>query len=417
VGKVTVDPATPEAPKQASPSLRATVGPWPFRLLWASSVFNQAGFWTQQVGVGWLILELTNSAFQVGVASFARGFPMLVLGALGGVLVDRFDRRKMVLLSQSTAGVCALLMALLIAAGWIEPWHVYVLVFISGASITINFPARQSMVSYLVAPGAVARSVATIAAGQNGARMVSPGVAGALISASGTAACFYALVAVFGAALAMTASLPTLPRARTASASVLSNMFAGFRYIRSTPRLRGIMLLALVPTILALPYQHLLPVFARDVYDIGAAGLGMLLTATSIGAFTGALATTWLMSLPRRGLILPAAGLVTCLGLVLLALSPSVALTLGILAMTGGSISIYNSTTNALLQEATDDAYRGRVLSVYLMTWSMMPMGVLPAGALADHVGAPITVAIGGVLCAIGIVAVWLSIPALRSLR
>jgi hypothetical protein len=259
--------------------------------------------------------------------------------------------------------------------------------------------------------------VASIAAGQNGARVIAPGVAGALISLSGTAACFYAQVAVFAGALAMTWSLPTLPQARGAGAGVLANMLAGFRYILASPTLVGLMLLALVPTVLALPYQQLLPVFARDVYGVGPAGLGILLTATSVGAFAGALLTTWLMGLQQRTLILPVAGLVTGVGLVLLALAPSVALAVAVLFVTGGAISVYNSTTNSLLHEATSDAYRGRVMSVYLMTWSLMPIGVLPMGWLADHVGAPITVAGGGVLCALLVIAVWLAIPAMRALR
>ena len=417
MANVSAESTDSQALPEASPSLRATIGPWPFRMLWASSVLNQAGFWTQQVGVGWLILELTNSSFQIGAASFARGLPMFVLGALGGVLVDRFDRRLMVLLSQGTAGVCALLIALLIVTGWVQPWHVYVLVFIAGASITVNFPARQSMVPYVVAPGEVGRAVAGIAAGQNGARVVAPGVAGALISLSGTAACFYAQVVVFLAALGMTWGLPKLPQAPTKGSSVLGNMLAGFAYIRGSPRLVGLMLMALVPTVLALPYQQLLPVFARDVYAVGPAGLGVLLTATSVGAFSGALLTTWLMGWQQRGLILPVAGLVTGVGLVALALAPSVAVALVVLFVTGGAISVYNSTTNSLLHEATSDAYRGRVMSVYLMTWSLMPIGVLPMGAVADHIGAPPTVAAGGVLCALLVLAVWWLIPALRELR
>jgi MFS family permease len=194
-------------------------------------------------------------------------------------------------------------------------------------------------------------------------------------------------------------------------------MVDGFSHIRGNPRLLGLIGLAIVPTVLALPYQQLLPVFARDVYDVGAAGLGILLTVNSVGAFLGALAASWLMALPRRGLILLLSGVSVGLGLILLALAPSVALALVVLFVIGGAFSIYNSTNNTLIHEATTDAYRGRVMSIYLMTWSLMPMGTLPAGALADLVGAPLTVALGGAVCTLLVALLWLGTPALRALR
>ena len=293
----------------------------------------------------------------------------------------------------------------------------YLLSFISGASVTVNFPARQAMIPALVPPGEVGRSVASIAAGQNGVRVVSPGLAGALISVSGLATCFLAQVIVFASALATTWGLPAPPRPRSTGASVLRTMVDGFSHIRGNPRLLGLIGLAIVPTVLALPYQQLLPVFARDVYDVGAAGLGILLTVNSVGAFLGALAASWLMALPRRGLILLLSGVSVGLGLILLALAPSVALALVVLFVIGGAFSIYNSTNNTLIHEATTDAYRGRVMSIYLMTWSLMPMGTLPAGALADLVGAPLTVALGGAVCTLLVALLWLGTPALRALR
>ncbi len=410
-------PEAPGALAEPPPARPPGMGPWPFRLLWASSVLNQAGFWIQQVGVGWLILELTNSSTQLGLASFMRGLPMMIISPIGGVFVDRFDRRRMVLFSQSVAGLCALALVALIVAGWVQPWHVYLISFISGATVTVNFPARQAMIPALVPPGEVGQAVAGIAAGQNGARVVSPGFAGLLIQVSGLATCFLAQAGVFATALAMTWRLPTTPRPRSTGAGALGSMLAGFGHIRDTPSLRALMLLAVVPTVLALPYQQLLPVFARDVYDVGAGGLGVLLTANSVGAFLGALAASWLLSLPQRGLVLLVGGIAVGLGLVLLAVVPSMALAMVVLFLVGAAFSVYNSTNNTLIHEATTDAFRGRVMSVYLMTWSLMPMGTLPAGALADHVGAPLTVALGGGLCALLVLLVWLTTPALRMLR
>jgi len=393
------------------------LGPWPFRFLLAGSVFNQVGFWIQQVGVGWLILELTGSSLQIGIASALRGLPMLVASPLAGVLVDRLDRRRIVLVSQTVMSVATLLLALLIQTGWVQPWHVFLLTFVMGTAISVNFPARQALIPFTLPPGQVGRGVASVAAGQNGARMVAPGLGGALISLSGLAACFVAQSLAFLTALGCVWGLPTPPPARTSGASVWGTMRSGFGHIAGSPRLAGLLLLAVVPTVLALPYQQLLPVFAQAVYDVGPGGLGLLLTANSVGAFIGALSATHMMGLPRRGLILLAAGVVLGLSLVLLALAPSFVVGLGTLLLCGGAFAVYNATNNALLHEATTDAYRGRVMSIYLMTWSLYPIATLPAGALADRVGAPLTVALGGGACALLVLLVWAALPALRDLH
>jgi len=268
-----------------------------------------------------------------------------------------------------------------------------------------------------VPPGQLGRAVAQIAAGQNGSRMIAPGIAGALIGFSGTASCFWALAATFFAAFAFNWQIPASPGRRGDGRGMLGTMVAGFRHIRERPALMGLMLLAAVPTVLALPYQALLPVFAREVYDVGPGGLGMLMTMIAVGAFAGAVVATMLASLPCRGPILLLSGMAVGLGLVLLGLASSYPLGLAMLFLTGAAFSVYNAVNNTLIHEATTDAFRGRVMSVYLMTWSLMPLGTLPAGALADHVGAPLTVALGGGLCALVVGLVWLALPALRALR
>lgn len=394
----------------------SSTGPWPFRMLLAGSVFNQMAFWMQQVGVGWLILELTGSSTQIGIASFLRGLPMLVVSPFSGVLVDRLDRRRMVLFSQATTMVAALALALLILVGWVEPWHVFALTLVTGTAVTVNFPARQALIPTVVGPGQVGRAVAAMSASQNGARVVAPGLGGLLITVSGLSACFFGQVVTFAAAWVAAWNLPTAPRQAT-GASGLETLRSGFRHIVERPRLWGLLLLAIVPTVFAMPYQQLLPVFARNVYDAGPGGLGLLLTANSVGAFVGAIGATRLQDVPRRGLILIAGGIGLGLALVLLALAPSFVVGLVTLALCGAAFSAYNATNNALIHEATTDAYRGRVMSAYLMTWSLYPLATLPAGWVADRIGAQLTVAIGGLLCSLFVGLVWLAVPSLRELR
>jgi MFS family permease len=416
---------TPSESTTTPPALVVPPGPWAFRLLCAGSVFNQAAFWMQQVSMGWLVLELTNSSLQLGLTSFLRGLPMLVLSPFAGVLVDRLDRRRLALGAQSVLTAGTLLLTLLIVSHWVQAWHAFLFAFVAGIAVSVSFPARQAMIPNVVPRTELGRAVATIAAGQNGARVIAPGFAGLLISVSGLATCFGAQATAFLASVLTTWGLPTPPTHRTDTTGVVATMLAGFRHIWASPSLRGLMILAVVPTVLALPYQQLLPVFARDVYQAGPAGLGMLLTANSVGAFLGAVLATalmggrggWRLPCPRRGVVLLLSGVTVGLGLVLLAAAPSFPVGLVVLLLTGGAFSVYNATNNALLHEATTDAFRGRVMSIYLMTWSLMPLGTLPAGALADRIGAPLTVAVGGALCAVLVSAVWLSRPVLRQLR
>src|SRR5262249_33395834 len=173
--------APPIAREERRPTARpAPMSPWPFRMLWAGNVFVQAGYWMQQVGVGWLMLELTDSSTQLGIVSFLRGLPMLVGSPVAGRLVDRLDRRRLLIGSQATMALSAAAIAPLVALGWVQPWHVYALALISGAAVTLNFPARQTIIPAVVPPGQVGRAVAQIAAGQNGSRLKAPGIPCAL---------------------------------------------------------------------------------------------------------------------------------------------------------------------------------------------------------------------------------------------
>ncbi len=395
----------------------ATASPWPFRYLTGASVCNQAAFWMQQVGLGWLVLELTDSSLQLGVASFLRGVPMLMLSPVSGVLVDRLDRRGLALLAHAALTISTLLLAVLITLHWVQPWHAFVVALVSGVAVTLSFPARQAMIPNLVPRSEMARAVATMSAGQNGARVVAPGLAGALISVSGLATSFYVQTLPFLSSFLLIWAVPPVPRPAGSNRGILANMLEGFAHIRGSPRLLGLILLAIVPTVLAMPYQQLLPVFARSVYDAGPSGLGALLTANSLGAFVGALAATRLMGVGRRGLTLLLGGVGVGCGLLLLAVAQSYLVGLVVVLLTGAAFSVYNATNNALIHEATTDAFRGRVMSIYLMTWSLMPLGTLPAGAMADHIGAPLTVAIGGGLCALLVALVWLGTPALRDIH
>ena len=389
-----------------------------YRLLWNSNVLTQTGQWMQQVATGWLMLELTDSPTWLGLVGFARGIPMLLMSLPAGVLADRIDRRKLLVTAQITAAVLATILTILVATGYVRPWHVLALAFLSGSTMSFIFPTRQALVSTLVPRERMANAVALNSAGQNSTRVFGPSLAGILIGAVGTAICFaIQAVGLIGAAI-MSVRIHVPSREHPighAKASARKNLVEGLQYIAATPRLKGLIGLAAIPTVLALPYMQMLPVIARDELGTGSAGLGLLMTASGVGALAGSLSVAALGSRMREfgGLQITTAALFGVM-VALFAFSPWMPLSLVLVAITSAVSAIYMSLNNTVLQMSVSDEFRGRVLSVYLMTWGLMPFGTLPMGALAEAFGAPVAIATGGLTSTALVLLITLRIPALR---
>lgn len=391
-----------------------------YRLLWTGTVVTQNGQWMQQIALGWLILELTNSPAFLGLVGFARGLPMLFLALPAGVLADRVSRRSVMMFSQAAAAVVALALTVLVFADMIRPWHVIVISILGGSAMAFVAPTRQALVPSVVPRDTVANAVALNSAGQNATRIVGPSVAGLLIAWLGTAICFLVQTVGFIWALVMSYRLK-LPAQVTAAqqvkASVTSNIVDGFSYIRSLPVLSGLMIMAAVPTILAMPYLQMLPVFARDVLEIGSTGLGMLMAASGTGALAGALLfAAYGSRIRRQGRFMVITASLFGIWLALFAFSPWWQLSLVLVALTSACSAVYMAQNNTVIQLMVADEYRGRVMSVYLMTFGLMPFGTLPMGALAEALGAPAAVAMHGVLSTLVIILVAIKLPALRNL-
>jgi MFS family permease len=392
-----------------------------YRMLWVGTVITQNGQWMQQIALGWLILELTNSPAFLGFVGFARGLPMLFLALPAGVLADRVSRRKVMMYSQGAAAAVALALTILVFIGHIQPWHVVVISILGGSAMAFVAPTRQALVPAVVPRDNLANAVALNSAGQNATRIVGPSAAGLLIAWLGTAICFLVQTVGFILALVMSYRLK-LPDHQTvtqqAKASVTSNIVDGFTYIRSLPVLSGLMIMAAVPTVLAMPYLQMLPVFARDVLEIGSTGLGMLMAASGAGALIGALLfAAYGSRIRHQGRFMVITASLFGVWLALFAFSPWWQLSLVLVALTSGCSAVYMAQNNTIIQLMVADEYRGRVMSVYLMTFGLMPFGTLPMGALAESLGAPAAVAIHGVLSTVVIILVALKLPQLRNLR
>lgn len=390
-----------------------------YRLLWTGTVVTQLGQWMQQVAIGWLILELTDSSTFLGLVGFARGLPMLFLALPAGVLADRIDRRKLMMWFQAGGAVVAIMLAALVLFDWIKPWHVIVLSILGGGVMAFIAPTRQALVPGLVPRDLMANAIAMNSAGQNATRIVGPSLAGVLIAAVGTGICFVAQAIGFIWALIMSFQLrvPPVAQARV-KAGIRENITDGLGYIRGSATLSGLMVMAAVPILLAQPYMQMMPVFARDVLDVGSSGLGLLMAANGFGALLGALLFgAYGSRIRQQGMFQVATAAGFGVVLALFAISPWFSLSLILVAITGAISSIYMSANNTIIQMTVDDAYRGRVMSVYMMTWGMMPFGTLPMGILSDLFGAPVAVAGQALLSTLVVLLVAYRLPRLRALE
>jgi len=360
-----------------------------FRFLWFGTLATNSAFWMYQIAVGWLALQMTNSPLFVGLTGFAGGIPILIFALPSGVIIDRFDRRKILLSAQVGVMVVALAFAVLVGTGLIERWSILVLAFAYGTVMSFIFPTRNAVVPSLVARGDLANAVALNAAGQNSTRVVGPSLAGALIALIGTAGTFAVAASLQIFALLWTLRLPSDKSPVGRASTLWDSLTIGLRIVARDRFLTGLILLASITTIFIMPYINLMPVFARDELGLGSTGLGLLMAVTGIGSVSGALLVArWRDLAQVRGIQVSAAAAFA--GLVLLfALAPSIAIAAPLLFLAGILSAAYMAINQTVLQLQVADEVRGRVLSIYLLTWGMLPLGQLPLGALADRVGAP----------------------------
>lgn len=395
----------------------ASLGFQDYRFLWTGTVVTQTGQWMQQVAQGWLVLQLTNSPFQLGLVGFFRGLPLLLFSLLGGVVADRFNRKRVLIMTQVVALGVALFLTLFTATGWVQIWHIYITSLIGGVVMAVNQPVRQALVYDLVGRGNITNAVALNSAGFNVTRILGPSLGGVIIGLVGVPLCFG--LQALGFLWALYASFRIHPPAApTASSqgSVWQNLGEGLHYIRRNETIFSLMFIATIPALFGMPYVQMLPAFARDVLNAGASGLGLLLAATGLGAVVGSLTIAGLGEFRSKGIVLLISSLFFGGLLILFAFSPWFWLSLLFLVGVGLANSISMSVTNTLLQTTTRNELRGRVMSAFMMTFGLMPLGSLPMGAMADVAGPPLAVALGGAAVALSILGIGVLAPQLRRL-
>ncbi len=386
-----------------------------YRQLWFSTVLTQIGQWMLQITLGWVMLTLTNSAGYVGLIGFASGIPFILVSIPAGVIIDRVDRRMLLIVCQAAAMIIGFGLALLVSLGHVQPWHLLLAAFLNGSALAINNATRQTMVPAFVKRDHLQNAIAVMSAGQNSTRILGPSLGGPAIALMGASGALYLQSAFLLAALLNTLMLPSVrPAIRTLD--LRRNLGEGISFVAKSPILTGLIVLAAIPSLLIFPYVQLLPVFARDILNIGADGLGLLLSAGGTGAVVGSLAVAGAVKLPRPGWIMLVGTFIYVFVVVAFAFSTWVMLSVVLLFFCGFLGSAFMSLNNTLLHVNLDDEMRGRVMGVYTLTWGLSTIGALPMGFFGDLIGVPVAVAAGAVITGIGAILVGFRWRELRTL-
>ncbi len=352
----------------------------------------------QSVGQAWLVLELTDSPFQLGLVTALQFAPILVLSPVGGAMSDRFPKRRIILATQSTMMVQALVLATLVGSGHVRYWHVVVLAAIYGVGRAIDIPARQAFITDLVGKPDLANAVALNSVVFNGARIVGPAVAGLLIARFGVAVAFLLNGLSFVAVLAALGAVRTAGYPDAAGRlGIRAGLVGALAYATGTPPVAFTLGLLLTLSVLVVNFNVIVPLVAREVLSQGARGFGMLMSALGVGAVMAGIGLTLLRQGRPSLWFLATAAAILSLGTAALALVGHFGTTALLLAFLGCWQILFSTGCNTTLQLITPDALRGRVMGLYALVFAgMTPFGSLLVGTLAEHLGVRVACAFGG---------------------
>jgi MFS family permease len=393
-----------------------------FRLLWFGQFGNAAGQWMDQVTRGWLMYQLTDSALQLGLVSAVRAIPLLFFSVVAGAVADRYGRKTQLVIAQVTNALLNLLLGVLVITRHIEPWHLYATGVLAGSVQAFQNPARQSMVSDVVSRERLANAIGLNSMAFNLSRTLAPAVAGILIATIGTEGSYLSQAMMYFVATYWTLQL-RVPEGSArhgagrhgAQASMWSSTGEGARYIWHNPTIRTVMLVVLVPSLLGQPFTSLIPVFARDILQVGPQGQGLFFTAIGLGALAGSVVVATLGHTGRPGLFMLGSALLFALTIIGFAAAPSFGVALAFMAINGLCNVTYGTQAQTLLQLETPQELRGRVLGIYMMDRGLTPIGALLFGSVASALGAPMAVTVLGSICAALALWAFISAPALRA--
>jgi len=376
-----------------------------YRTYWAGNQASLLVMQMQFVAMGYLAFTLTQSAAILGLVNLATGLPGVVLSPIAGVLADRYPKRTLILIVQMVLCLTAVAMGVLASLGIIQWWHLMIAAFVQGTCFAVNMPARQSWVPSLVPEEELANAIALNNAGLNAARIIGPALGGVLIAVPffGVNGIFYSSIPAVLWVYYTLFQIPILgvPNGQK-RASFWAEFNSGLHSIVSSEVLAPLFLLALVTLLLGLSYQMLLPAFALGVFNSGSEGLGLMGAMVGAGALAGSLLMAYFSRSGNKAQIQTVAGTTLGVGLLVYGVASGMHLfipSLLILFVLGAATDFYSTINNTLILLNTDRDLFGRVMSIYMMTWSLAPLASAPFGTMMDKIGGPLTMIIlGGIL-------------------
>lgn len=372
-----------------------------FRLFFSGQMVSLTGTWMQNVAQGWLVLQLTNSPFLLGIINAIAALPILLFSIWGGTVADRIKKRNLIICTQALSMILAFIMGILVSLRIIEFWHIALLAGLIGLVNAFDMPARHSFVIDMVGKEDLSNAIALNSMIFNVARIIGPVVAGFVVGAWGVGTCFYINGASFLAVLAgLLFMRGDFTPKNSNHSSLHDSTMDGARYVWQNRKIRNLIILVSVSSLFGVSYMVLMPVFARDILNIGAKGLGILLSAIGIGALLSSLSLTIFSHSDHSNRLVSLGGIVLGISLIIFGFSKSVNISLLALVGVGWGIVTQTTTINNLLQKETPDELRGRVMGFYtVMFLGMTPLGSFQAGLLADWLTVPYSVVIGGLVC------------------
>jgi len=375
-----------------------------YRLYFVGQGLSVLGSWIQRVAMSWLVYRLSGSELLLGLSGFASQIPILLLAPIGGVIVDRFDRRRLLVFTQALAMVQAVLIAALALTGWVTVWHVLLLAALLGTVNAVDVPLRQSFVANILddrrdLPNAIALNSLLANAG----RLVGPSIAGLMIAATSEAICFAVNAASYIAVLAAVLMMRIPARPAPPRRPIRQGLADGIAYARGSPPVRALLGIIALVSFMITPYTVLMPVFADRVLQGGAGTMGMMLSSAGLGAVCGTLILAYRKGVEGLARIAAMGAMLAGAALAVFAWSTHVWLSAAMMALTGSGVILTAAPANTLLQSIVPDRLRGRIASFYTVAFlGVSPLGALTLGALAEVTDARIALCCGGVLCLVG---------------
>ena len=377
-----------------------------YRLFFAGQSISLVGTWMTRIATSWLVYRLSGSAFLLGIVGFAGQIPSFLLAPFAGVLVDRWNRHRLLVITQVLALLQSLAMAVLTLTGVIKTPHIILLSVFQGLINAFDMPARQAFVVEMVERREdLANAIALNSSMVNAARLIGPSVGGVVIAAIGEGWCFMidavSYIAVIASLLAMTLTSRMIQPIR--EANIFQQLREGWNYTARFAPIRDILLLIGLVSLVGMPYTVLMPVFADNVLHGGPNTLGSLMAASGVGALIGAMLLAARKSVLGLGKYIPLTAGAFGAGLIMFSFSRVIWLSLLLMVLTGLGFMVQMAVSNTILQTIVDEDKRGRVMSFYTMAFmGTAPFGSLLAGSVADRIGAPHTLLFGGIGCLLG---------------